>query len=317
MARTHRDPEVGEMRAFCTAVELGSLGRASRALRITQPALSKRLRLLEEAAGTQLLVRSHHGVTPTAGGQSLYMAARRMVAEAETVAQLLARIGDETAPTRLAVSPTMAESVLPTLLVEFEHQHTHHLSVELTIVVSSTVWRLVTDGLADIGIAAELHPGREPLDSSPDDHGLVVFPVCDDEVVVVVPAGHRWAALDEIPLEEFVATPMIMREPGGDSRRAVEETLAERGLKPAPAVAEIGSNAAAKAAIRADGVPGLLSRLTVTSNDEDLVVRTVQGLRFPRRFVLIYVSEPDGHPSSTALIEHIRERLASGWKPLG
>ena len=58
MARPVRSPDIAELRAFCVAVDLGSLGRAARLLHLTQPALSKRLRTLEALAGATLLERS-------------------------------------------------------------------------------------------------------------------------------------------------------------------------------------------------------------------------------------------------------------------
>jgi DNA-binding transcriptional LysR family regulator len=63
MARPVRSADIAELRAFCAAIDLGSLGRAARLLRVTQPALSKRLRTLEALAGASLLDRSSRGVT--------------------------------------------------------------------------------------------------------------------------------------------------------------------------------------------------------------------------------------------------------------
>ncbi len=300
MKQLARDPELGELRALCSAVELGSLGRAARALQISQPALSKRLRLLEELAGAQLLVRSHAGVTPTPQGRSLYVAARRVLAETDTVVEVLSNLDSENSPARLAVSPTMAESMLPSLLVEFEARHVHHLSVELTIVVSASVWRLVADGWADLGLAA-LATGEAHAD-------LSWSPFCEDEVVVVVPEQHPWALLDEIPREQFAATELITREPGADSRRLVDQMLAEVGLELTPPVAEIGSNAAAKAAVVSEGVPALLSRLTVGPQDEHLTVRHVKGLRFRRSFVLIHAAQAEMPPVARALLEFMGDR---------
>ena len=59
--RPVRSPELTELRAFCMAADLGTLGRAAVALHISQPALSKRLRALETVAGADLLTRSASG----------------------------------------------------------------------------------------------------------------------------------------------------------------------------------------------------------------------------------------------------------------
>src|SRR6266496_1802569 len=83
--RSIRGPEVAELRAFCAAVDLGTLGRAAVSLGVSQPGLSKRLRALESAAGTKLLERSRSGVRPTAAGRRLYPEARRLLEQADVV----------------------------------------------------------------------------------------------------------------------------------------------------------------------------------------------------------------------------------------
>src|SRR5215210_6507012 len=113
MPRPVRTADIGELRAFCAAVDLGSLGRAARLLRVSQPALSKRLRQLEALAGATLLERSTRGVRPTPAGTRLYLEARRLLDQAERVEELMAGLSGEDVPIRLAVSPTIAEYVLP------------------------------------------------------------------------------------------------------------------------------------------------------------------------------------------------------------
>jgi DNA-binding transcriptional LysR family regulator len=127
MSKLVRTPELAELRAFCTAVDLGSLSKAARVLRVSQPALSKRLRTLEGLSGSRLLERSTRGVEPTEAGRRLYESARRLLREAEAVEALMEGLGPEEAPVRLAASPTLAEFVLPPLLVELESRHEHHL----------------------------------------------------------------------------------------------------------------------------------------------------------------------------------------------
>ncbi|MGZ8667766.1 MAG: LysR family transcriptional regulator, partial [Solirubrobacterales bacterium] len=88
--RLVRTPDIAELRAFCVAADLGTLGKAAVRLQISQPALSKRLRGLEAVAGTTLLERSSSGVTLTAAGRRLYPEARRLLDQAEIVEGLLA-----------------------------------------------------------------------------------------------------------------------------------------------------------------------------------------------------------------------------------
>ena len=292
-----RSAEVAELRAFCAAVDLGSLGRAARALRVSQPALSKRLRGLEALAGARLLERSPRGVTPTRAGARLYSEARKLLAQADAVEDLLAGLSSEEAPVRVAVSHTIAEFVLPGPLVEFEGRHERHLSVELLIANSPVVRELVAGGRADFGIAGRSE-GDNPVDA------LVEIPFCNDEVVIAVPEAHAWAAREEIDLEELAATPAVVRDPGADSRRSVEAACERRGVVLAQPLAEVGNTTAAKSMALSENAPVLLSLLAV-QEAEGLAVLRVRGLRFHRRFVACHLGEATLSAPARALLQHL------------
>jgi DNA-binding transcriptional LysR family regulator len=298
-----RSPELGELRAFCAAADLGSLGRAARLLRISQPALSKRLRTLEALAGARLLDRSPRGVTLTQAGTRLYMEARKLLAQAEEVDELMAGLPGGEAPVRLAASHTIAEFVLPGPLAEFERRRHRHLSVELIVANSAVVRDMVGEGRAEFGIAA-LEAADRP--GGP----LREIPFCDDEVVVGVPVGHPWHALDEIDPAELVRTPMIMRDPSANTRRTVQAALEERGLVLQSPLAEVGSTSAAKATAITEGAPILLSRLALRADGQALAARRVAGMQFPRRFALLVGAEETLTTAARALIDHLLQEAA-------
>jgi DNA-binding transcriptional LysR family regulator len=296
MSRPVRTADIIELRAFCAAADLGSLGRAARLLNVSQPALSKRLRMLEALAGARLLERSPRGVTLTPAGTRLYVEARKLLAQADEVESLMAGLSGEEQPVRLATSHTIAEFVLPGPLVEFERKRERHLSVELVIANSLVVRELVREGRAEFGIAAV-------DDDAPSDGVLRELPFCEDTVVVAVPEGHDWAKLDEVPMDALVCTPMVMRDPSANTRRTIEAALATRGLTLAPPLAEVGSTSAAKATAISECAPVLLSRLAVRGNGEGLVERPVEGVDFQRRFVLLLGAEV--RPAARALVDHL------------
>jgi DNA-binding transcriptional LysR family regulator len=253
-------------------------------LRVSQPALSKRMRAIEAVVGTRLVERSPRGITPTPAGTRLYVEARKLLAQAEAVDDLIRGLAGEEAPVRLAASHTIAEFVLPGPLVDFERQRERHLSVELMVANSVVVRELVRDGRADFGIAAvdRVSQGVAPLTETP---------FCDDEVIVAVPSDHPWAGRERpVDLAEFTATPMVVRDPSANTRRVVEEALVKRGLSLAPPLAEVGSTSAAKATALEEGAPVLISRMAV-SPAESFVIRRVKGLDLKRRFVMVVGAE--------------------------
>jgi DNA-binding transcriptional LysR family regulator len=290
-----RSLDLAELRAFCAAVDLGSLGRAARLLRVSQPALSKRMRAVEAVVGTRLVERSPRGISPTPAGTRLYVEARKLLAQAEAVDVLGSGLSGEEAPVRLAASHTIAEFVLPGPLVDFERQRDRHLSLELMVANSVVVRELVRDGRADFGIAAvdRVAQGVAPLTETP---------FCDDEVIVGVPADHPWARAEFVEMSEFTTTPMVVRDPSANTRRVVEESLVARGLSLAPPLAEVGSTSAAKATALEEGVPVLLSRMAVGPADQGLLVRRVRGLDLKRQFAIVTGAEETLPAGARALI---------------
>jgi DNA-binding transcriptional LysR family regulator len=276
-----RGPEIAELRAFCSAVDLGTLGKAAVSLKISQPALSKRLRALEAAAGTKLLERSSRGVVPTAAGRLLYPEARRLLDQADVVERLLESAPREQAPIELAVSHTIAEFFLPPELVAYQADG-RRPAVQLTIANSSAVRRMVAEGRASIGVAA-----TGPWDGQDAADELEELELLDDEVVVAVPQDHAWYRRKEIPQELFLATPMVMRDNDAHVRRAVEAELADRGLILADPLIEAATTAVAKREALQRSAPVLLSSLSLDEARDRLYRRPVAGLSFPRRFVVV------------------------------
>jgi DNA-binding transcriptional LysR family regulator len=291
-----RSVDLAELRAFCAAVDLGSLGSAARLLRVSQPALSKRMRALEALAGAQLLVRSPRGIATTEAGERLYVEARKLLAQADAVEELMAGLSNEDAPVRLAVSHTIAEFVLPGRLVEYEQLQERHLSVELVLANSVVVRDLVSAGRAEFGIAAARIGSPLP--------GLEQIHFCDDEVVVGVPDGHPWTSLPAIEPEQLVSEPLVVRDPSANTRQIVDEALAARGLALAPPLAEVGSTSAAKATAISERAPVLLSGIAM-ERDEGFVVKRVRDLDLSRQFVLLMGSQESLAPATRALVDHL------------
>ena len=300
--RSIRGPEIAELRAFCAAVDLGTLGKAAVSLKISQPALSKRLRALEAAAGTRLLERSPRGVVPTAAGRRLYPEARRLLEQADVVEQLLESAPREQAPIELAVSHTIAEFFLPPELVAYQAEG-RRPPVQLTIANSGAVRLMVAEGRASIGIAAA---GPEGGADGADE--LEELELLADEVVLAVPQDHAWYRRKQVPQELFLSTPMVMRDEDAHVRRRVEAELAGHGLSLAEPLIEAASTAVAKREALQRSAPVMLSALSLDEARDRLYRRPVAGLSFPRRFVVVCRSLASLARRDRDFVDFIRRR---------
>ncbi len=132
---------------------------------------------------------------------------------------------------------------------------------------------------------------------------------------MAVPVGHAWAGVESIELEQLVATPLIMRDPGANTRRTVEVALAPLGLSLHPPLAEVGSTSAAMAAAVSEGAPALLSSLAV-AGDSALVARPIEGLDLSRRFELLLGGGDAPTPAARALANHLLQAGATPAVPI-
>ena len=82
--------ETEELASFVVLAEQLHFGRASARLHISQPALSKRIRSLEEKIGGPLLARNRRGVALTPAGSMFYKEARRIVHDVDIAFEAVA-----------------------------------------------------------------------------------------------------------------------------------------------------------------------------------------------------------------------------------
>lgn len=293
-----RELEVAELRAFVAAATLGSIAEAARAMNISQPAMSKKLKTLEAVAGADLFERSPRGVRLTPAGVQLYSAARKLLHSADTVQALIASPAPSM-PVRIASSPTVAELRLPQVLTQIATVE-HSLTAELISANSVLVRELVGEGRCDLGIVS-IDPYRQL------DDGLEERVVWRDELVVIVPPGHPWTHLDDVPVDEFARTPVVQRDPWSNSSRLVTTMLERAGYERVEPTTAIGSTAGVIATALATSTPALLSLMAAKAQTEmEFEILRVEGLRFGLEFALVWSGAMlDLNPSVQTVAGHI------------
>lgn len=100
-------PPLNALRAFETAARLGSFTRAAEVLHVTQSAVSRQVRLLEDVMGEPLLVREHHHLELTAAGRALLPVLEQAFDGIEATVRGI-RVGQPAARLRINLPPTFA-----------------------------------------------------------------------------------------------------------------------------------------------------------------------------------------------------------------
>jgi DNA-binding transcriptional LysR family regulator len=297
MAGLSRTPEVTELRSFCAAADLGSIGRAAIRLNVSQPALTKRLQALEALAGVALLERSPRGVTLTPAGRRLYTEARRLLEQAEIIEGLMLGLARTAGPLRIAASHSAAEAIVTDALAS-----DHGIDpIELLTANSHVVRSLVAEGRVELGIAAG-RPGATP------NPAVRELPLAEDCVVCAVPGGHPWAQRRRITRAEFLRTPMVMRDPGSNARWTVDSVLNREGLRAAAPLVECPTPVRARQEALARNAPLILSRHVLPT--AFFVEVEVERLEFRRSYQLVLPAIGEPSDAVKALIARLAAVVA-------
>jgi molybdate transport repressor ModE-like protein len=191
-----------DLALFVAIVRTGSITRGASQANLSLAAASARVRNMEAALGTALLVRGRQGVAATAAGRALETHAVAMIEQARRLREDLAIYAPGVSgQVRLLSNTNAVSEFLPDLLGSFLAAHPH-IDVRLEEYTSERIVGLLAEGVADIGILSS-NSGVERLQSR-------FFR--DDRYVLIVRKGHtlsrhRSIVLADLKDEGFVAGP--------------------------------------------------------------------------------------------------------------
>ncbi len=214
-----------QLRALAAAVECGSFGRAAARLRLSQPALTVQIRGLEDTLGVTLFDRSARGARPTAAGLELAQSFGRLLGELDhVVAGAQDQAARRSGSVRLAVLPSVAATLLPGALTRLRLAHPG-IRVLVQDAVARRVAEQVRSGAAELGIGTLPGPDAE----------LHATPLFEDDLVAVLPPGHRLAARTVLTPAQLAAEPLVLTDPDSSLRALAERAFAQAGLVLRPA----------------------------------------------------------------------------------
>jgi DNA-binding transcriptional LysR family regulator len=192
--------ELRQLRYFVTLSQELHFGRAAAREHIVQSALSQQLQRLERELGVRLVERSTHHVALTTAGAVFLVEARQILAHVER-AVLVARSAVGTSPAlRVGIIDSGYDS-MPQILHEAQARYPGLVIHQVETGVPEQYQQLI-DGRLDVGI------GRAAL--APPQVASYLFR--HDPLGVMVPSGHRFAAMDGIPVAVLAEEPLLLAE---------------------------------------------------------------------------------------------------------
>ena len=295
-----------QLRTLIAIADEGGLSAAARALRISQPAVTKQLQRLEQELGTTLLLRSsQRQANFTPSGERVLAFARDTVDSVARLHEQLALLREVTPGSlTLAASTIPGEHLLPGLLAAF---HARHPDVQLRSTVADTdqVARQLLAAEADIGFVGALPKGAGDLR---------LERLVSDEIVLVLPPGHPLTHRPSLVPADLAGWPLILREEGSGTRRSVERALAAAGLslRREDVILVLGSTQAVLQAVAQGLGVGFASTLAAAPAQAagHLACVRVAGLGLQRDLYLAYLPERLAEPAVAHFLAFTRAHFA-------
>jgi len=221
------------LRHFLAVYDLRSIGQAADKLYVTQPALSKSIRLLEQDLKVKLFDRTPLGVVPTVFGEVLAQHAKVIRSEMRHAELEISNLlGAVKGHVTVGVGPSIAANLMPAATQQLRQSRP---GIHLT----------VTEGLVDQLIPAlrrgeiDLAIGGWPRVADSD---LTAEALTHDYVCVVCGPSHPLAKRDSVELGDLLEFPWALPPESQRWRQLLGETFLARGL-PAPAPTVVSNSA--------------------------------------------------------------------------
>lgn len=295
--------DLRQLHALVAIADHGSFSAAAGALHTVQSNVSSHVARLERELGAQLVDR-HAGVL-TEEGQAVVERARRVSAELDAIVADVAALRNEVIGTvRVGVIGTTARWLAPLLLESLADTHPK-VRLVLGEGTSATLAPQLGAGVLDVAVLNLPHTG-------PD---LTATPLFDEDLLLVLPAGHPLADRDQVQVADLAGVALLLPPTGTTYRQELDDAAGEAGISLVARAELDGLRLMASLTARGFG-PSILPATTAAEGLDGFVRVAVAGL--PRRHVG-FVVRRRGRPSAPArallevLTRVVRDRLGAQY----
>lgn len=296
-----------KLATLCAVARHGSFSAAAQALRLTQPAVSRQISLLERQAGIQLVTRGRHGIRLTEAGRVLAGHAEGILGRvARAEAEVAELAGLRRGHVRLGSFFTALARLSPEVSILLEARHPDLFAhqpdvIRDELVDRRTAFAHLVAGDLDVAIVFESELEPHP---PPDD--IEIIPMFTDPPRALLPAGHPLAAAPTVSVADLAHDTWIKAH-RGSAARLVDHVLHTAGLRPTVIMAGHGDEPVETQAFVAAGHGVTLAHeLNVLIDPARITVAALTG-DVPARRVQAAIMRDQHSPAARAVLAVLRE----------
>ena len=267
--------DTNQLAAFIAVAETNSFSLAGERLHLTQPAISKRIAVLEQMIGNNLFDRIGKRVILTEAGQILLPRARKILREIDDTRTAIHNLGTSVSGRlSLASSHHIGLHRLPPVLKEYSSLYPR-VSIDISFLDSEQAYEQVAHGEIELAVVT-LAPVT--LDN------ILSQPVWDDQLCIMTAADHALTRLDKITLNDLLEYPTILPAANTFTRQLVETIFKDHRIR-----LEVDMSTNYLETIKMLVSVGMAwSILPLTMLDDSLMVLPVENIRLIRKLGYIY-----------------------------
>jgi len=244
--------EIDHLETFLAVLSYGGFHRAAAALRVSQPAVSARIRSLEDSLGVTLFDRARSHLILSPAGKALRPHAEQILRTVAMARQSIHEIQPSGGGAlRIAAALSICTYFLPDVMKDYRAANPK-VMVSLRSGNSVEVLKMVLDGEVDIGVARSLnHPEVETMT------------LRDDPLILVGHPADPAARKRSLPLEEIESMPLVFYDRGSSDWTLTQGLFRRAGLLP-NVVLEVETIEAAKRMVERKLGLSLLPQIAVS-----------------------------------------------------
>jgi len=290
---------LAQLRAFASVARSGSVSDAALQLGLTQSAVSHALASLERELGARLIVRDRAGCLLTELGTRLLPDTAEALRHAGRIADIAAaESGLREGRLRTGLIPSASSVFLP-LIAQFRRR-CPGVTVAVFEGTDQEVSGWVDDRTVDLGVVTGPRPDLETV------------PLAEDELLAVIPSGHRLASRKDITVPGLAGEPFLMS--AGGCEHAIRRLHDQHRVPLAPA-SRVTDMATLLAMVREGLGVSIIPALSLGTRHDGITALPLRP-RAPRS-LLLSARDADLSPAAGAFLSHVRDASPPARKTPG
>ena len=291
-------PDFDGWASLRAVVERGGVTEAAAALHVSQSAISKRLKMLEECYGVPLMERVSGRLRLTDAGEKVYMLASLTLDRQQALREEINAMAKGKTSLRMEVTFGIGEHLLPDLLLSFKEQYPDY-EIDFRLNYSRQIQKELATERVDMAL----------LEIAPDHPDILVQKWMEDELWLVCGPNHPLSAVEWLTVEDLANQNYVLREKRSSIRESLDEALGRIGIDRLKIALEVASSEAIIDILARGKYVSFMPRFAVYErvSEGELIHLKVTGFRILRTLWIARNRAALDHPVAEAFINLIRQ----------